>query len=274
MLSRMSYRRFLAPELSVLRLVLSVVLVYAAVAAWAGIISDRMIFLPPPPSYRDTPDVLKLPTADGERIAAVHLPNPAATYTLLLSHGNAEDLGYVGPTLPPMRDLGFGVFAYDYRGYGLSDGRPSERHVYADIDAAYDYLTREQRIPPARVILYGRSLGAGAAVDLAARRPVGALILESPFLTAFRVMTRVPLFPFDKFRNVDKIGRVRCPVLVMHGEADEIVPLWHGQRLFERAPGPKMFVSVPGAHHNDFMWVAGARYATALRDFEALHRGG
>jgi fermentation-respiration switch protein FrsA (DUF1100 family) len=72
---------------------------------------------------------------------------------------------------------------------------------------------------------------------------------------------------------VDKIGRVRCPVLIMHGEADEIVPLWHGQRLFERAPGPKMFVAIPGAHHNDFMRVAGARYTTSLRDFEALLRG-
>ena len=104
------------------------------------------------------------------------------------------------------------------------------------------------------------------------RPVVGGLVLESPFLTAFRVLTRIPLFPFDRFRNVDKIGRVRCPVLVMHGEADEIVPLWHGRQLFERAPGPKMFLAVPGAHHNDFLWVAGARYVTALRDFEALLR--
>ena len=274
MLSRTSFRRFLAPEITVLRVALSAAFVYAAVAAWAWIISDRMIFLPPPPSYRDTPDVLRLPTADGERIAAVYLPNPTATYSLLVSHGNGEDLGYVLPSLPPMRQLGFSVFAYDYRGYGLSEGQASERHVYGDIDAAYEYLTGPLRVPPGRIVLYGRSLGAGAAVDLAARRPVGGLILESPFLTAFRVMTRVPLFPFDKFRNVDKIGRVRCPVLVMHGEDDEIVPLWHGQRLFERAPEPKMFVSIPGAHHNDFMWVAGARYAAALRDFEALLRGG
>ena len=272
MLSRTSVRRSV-PEMSLLRVALSIALIYAVVGAWAWLIADRMIFLPPPPSYRDTPDILKVPTAGGERIAAVYLPNPGATYTLLLSHGNAEDLGSVLPSLPPMPDPGFGVFAYDYRGYGLSEGRPSEQHVYADIDAAYDYLTRELRVPAARIILYGRSLGAGAAVDLAVRRPVAGLILESPFLTAFRVLTRIPLFPFDKFRNVDKIGRVRCPVLIMHGEADEIVPLWHGQRLFERAPGPKMFVAIPGAHHNDFMRVAGARYTTSLRDFEALLRG-
>jgi len=270
--SRTCFRRPVVPEIFLLRMALSIASIYAVVGAWAWLISDRMIFLPPAPTYRDTADILKVPTSGGERIAAVYLPNPAATYTVLLSHGNAEDLGWVLPSLPPLRDLGFGVFAYDYRGYGLSQGRASEQHVYADIDAAYDYLTRELRVPAARIILYGRSLGAGAAVDLAARQSVGGLILESPFLTAFRVMTRIPLFPFDRFRNVDKIGRVRCPVLVMHGEADEIVPLWHGQQLFERVPGPKMFLAVPGAHHNDFLWVAGARYVTALRDFEALLR--
>ena len=272
MLSRTCFRRPVVFEILLLRMALSIAFIYAVVGAWAWLISDRMIFLPPAPTYRDTADILKVPTSGGERIAAVYLPNPAATYTVLFSHGNAEDLGWVLPSLPPLRDLGFGVFAYDYRGYGLSQGRASEQHVYADIDAAYDYLTRELRVPAARIILYGRSLGAGAAVDLAARQPVGGLIVESPFLTAFRVMTRIPLFPFDRFRNVDKIGRVRCPVLVMHGEADEIVPLWHGQQLFERAPGPKMFLAVPGAHHNDFLWVAGARYVTALRDFEALLR--
>jgi abhydrolase domain-containing protein 17 len=266
-------RRLLIPELSFLRIVLSLAFIYAAVAALVWVASDRMIFLPPAPSYGDTPNLIRLPAAGGERIAAVYLLNPRATYTVLFSHGNGEDLGWVLPLLPVLRDLGFSVLAYDYRGYGLSEGRPSEGNVYADIDAADDYLTRELGVPPDRIILYGRSLGAGAAVDLAARQPVAGLILESPFLTAFRVMTRVPLFPFDKFRNLDKIGRVRCPVLIMHGEADEIVPLWHGERLFERTPGPKMFVSIPGAHHNDFMWVAGARYAAALRDFEILLHG-
>jgi abhydrolase domain-containing protein 17 len=261
------------PESGLLRILLSLVLVYAGVAAWAWFYSDRMIFLPPPPGYRDTPEVLKVPTKDGEHIAAIYLANPDSTYTLLLSHGNGEDLGSVLPLLPGLANLGFSVFAYDYRGYGLSDGSPSERHVYADIDAAYDYLTGKLRVAPDTIVAYGRSLGAGASVDLAARRPVGGVILESPFLTAFRVMTGVPLFPFDKFRNVDKIGRVRCPLLILHGDADEIVPFWHGRRLFDKAPGPKTFVVIPGAHHNDLMWVAGARYGQALRDFEASLRG-
>ena len=261
------------PESALLRILLSLVLVYAGVAAWAWFYSDRMIFLPPPPGYRDTPEVLKVPTKDGEYIAAIYLANPDSTYTLLLSHGNGEDLGSVLPLLPGLSKLGFSIFAYDYRGYGLSEGSPSERHVYTDIDGAYDYLTGKLAVAPDTIVAYGRSLGAGASVDLAARRPVGGVILESPFLTAFRVMTTVPLCPFDKFRNVDKIGRMRCPLLILHGEADEIVPFWHGRELFDRASGPKTFVAIPGAHHNDLMWVAGARYDQALRDFEASLRG-
>jgi fermentation-respiration switch protein FrsA (DUF1100 family) len=242
------------------------------VAAWAWLASDRMIFLPPPPSYADGPGLLRLATADGERIAAVYLPNAGARYTLLVSHGNAEDLGGLMPFLPVLRDLGFAVLAYDYRGYGLSEGRPSERASYADIDAAYEYLTSRLGIPGERIIAYGRSVGSGPAMDLAARRALAGLVLESPFLTAFRVLTRVPLLPFDKFRNVDKIRQVRCPVLVMHGRADEVVPFWHGRKLFEAANEPKRLLAVEGAGHNDFVRAAGARYGQALREFEALVR--
>ncbi|HWN55040.1 MAG TPA: alpha/beta hydrolase [Methylomirabilota bacterium] len=273
MRSRTGLRRMLFPELPLLRVVLSLAFVYAAVAGLAWFFADRMIFLPPPPTYRDTAEIVKIPTADGPRIAALYLANPEARYTLLYSHGNAEDLGVVRPILPVLRQVGFAVLAYDYRGYGTSEGSPSERHAYGDIEAAYQHLVRERGVPSDRVIAYGRSVGAGAAVDLASRRPLAGLIVESGFVTAFRVMTRLPLLPFDKFRNIDKIGHVRCPVLVMHGEADEIVPLWHGQRLFQAAPPPKRLLAVAGAHHNDFMWVAGERYARALREFEALLRG-
>lgn len=261
------------PESGLLRIALLLVLAYAGLATWVWLSSDRMIFLPPPRGYRDGPEILKVPTADGGSIAALYLVNPAATFTLLLSHGNAEDLGSVRSLVPGLGSLGYSVFAYDYRGYGLSEGTPSERHVYADIDAAYDYLTTKMGVAPERIVAHGRSLGSGAAVDLAARRPVGGLVLESPFLSAFRVMTRVTLVPFDKFRNVDKIGRVRCPVLILHGEADEVVPFWHGRQLFDKAPEPKVFVAIPDAHHNDLLWVAGARYGQALRDFEVLLRG-
>jgi len=229
-----------------------------------------MIFLPPPATYRSGPEIVELRTADGIRIAALHLPNPSGDYTLLYSHGNAEDLGAVRPLLVRLRAIGFSVFAYDYRGYGASEGRPSERGAYADIDAAYAYLTTALGIPPARIIAYGRSVGSGPAVDLAARRPIGGLVVESAFTTAFRVLTRVPLLPFDRFRNIDKIGRVRCPVLVMHGRADEVVPLAHGEALWRAAPQPKRFLWADGAGHNDFWQVAGSEAAHALGELAAL----
>src|SRR5207302_7751254 len=206
--------------------------VYAAVAGLAWLYADRMIFLPPPPTYGDSAEIVKIQTADGPRIAAFYIANPEARYTLVYSHGNAEDLGVVRPILPVLRQLGFAVLAYDYRGYGTSEGSSSERHVYGDIEAAYQHVVRDRGVPPDRIIAYGRSVGAGAAVDLASRRPLAGLIVESGFVTAFRVMTRLPLLPFDKFRNADKIARVSCPVLVMHGMQDEVVPFAHGRRLF------------------------------------------
>ncbi len=230
-----------------------------------------MIFLPPPPAtYRAGDGTLLLSTPGGQRIAARYLENPAATYTILHSHGNAEDLSLIRSMLQQLRDSGFAVFAYDYRGYGLSEGRPSERASYEDIDTAYEYLTREARVPPDRIIAYGRSVGSGPAVELASQRPVGGLVLESAFVTAFRVLTRVPLLPFDKFRNIDKIQRVRCPVLVMHGMADAIVPFSHGLALFRAAPEPKRFLWVEDAGHNDFLLVAGPRQTRALREFAEL----
>jgi fermentation-respiration switch protein FrsA (DUF1100 family) len=240
----------------------------------AAFLSDRMIFQPQRSSYQDTPDIIKLATADGTRISAIYLANPAAAYTLLFSHGNAEDIGDNRSFFQELRAAGFAVFAYDYHGYGTSGGTPSEKTVYSDIDAAYDYLTGTLRVPPGRIISFGRSVGNGAAIDLASRKPVAGLIVQSGFTTAFRVLTHVPLVPFDKFRNVEKIQRVKAPILFMHGRADRVIPFRQGIALYERAGPSKMSFWVDGADHNDFELVAGERYFTALRDFAATLASG
>lgn len=235
----------------------------------AAFLSDRMIFQPQRSSYADTSDIIKLTTADGTRISAVYLPNPAAAYTLLFSHGNAEDIGDNRLFFQQLRDAKFAVFAYDYHGYGTSGGTPSEKAVYSDIDAAYEYLTGTLRVPPERIISFGRSVGTGAAIDLASRKPVAGLIVQSGFTTAFRVLTHIPLVPFDKFRNVEKIQRVKVPILFMHGRADRVIPFRQGLALYERVNSPKASFWVEGADHNDFELVAGERYFTALRNFAA-----
>jgi fermentation-respiration switch protein FrsA (DUF1100 family) len=258
-------------------LVLLLVCSYAALVILA-LLSDRVIFLPHASSYRDSDLIHVLtPGADPVQIVKVssghvwltgiYLPNAKADYTLLFSHGNAEDLGDDLPMLEEFRAAGFAVFAYDYRGYGTSPGRPSEPAMYQDVASAYDYLTRTLCVPPDRVISFGRSLGSAAAIQLAVDRPVAGLIVEAPFLSAFRVLTRAPLLPWDKFRNAEKIKNVHCPVLVIHGRSDRVVPFWHGERLFAIANNPKQAFWVERAGHNDAMYVAGPAYLHRFQEF-------
>ena len=252
-----------------LKLLFLVAAAYAGIAAIVFFTADRQMFLPPPPSYRESDlPLVKVPTGDDGEIAAIHLPNPASRVTLLFSHGNAEDLGYLAPFLVALRDAGFSVIAYDYRGYGRSSGPPaSETSAYRDIEAVYGWAVETLRIPPGRIVLHGRSVGSGPAVHLAATKPDGGLVIESVFTSAIVVVTRVPIFPFDKFANLRRIAKVRCPVLVIHGAADEIIPPSHGRALFAAAPEPKRLAMVPGAGHNDLVSVAGEDYWRTLREF-------
>jgi hypothetical protein len=264
------WRKLLIGEMSWKRLGRSLVFIYTFFMVYVFLVADRMIFLPQPASYQDTENILKLPVSDREKISATYLPNPDAAYTLLYIHGNAEDLGDIQPMLVRLQSWGFGVFAYDYRGYGTSDGKPGERNAYEEAETAYQYLTQQLGITPDKVILYGRSVGGGSAVELATRHSVAGLILESTFTSAFRVVVPIPILPFDKFPNVQRISQVDCPVLVMHGEADVDIPVEHGQRLYEAASEPKLSLWVEGAGHNDFTWVAEEQHQAALVEFQQL----
>jgi len=251
-------------------LVLVLLGLYLIVIVVALFFADQLIFQPQRAGYRDSVEILKLNTADGARISARYLANPNATFTILFSHGNAEDIGDVEPLMQGMRSAGFAVFAYDYQGYGTSEGKPSERHSYQDEDAAYDYLVQALHIQPNRIIAFGRSVGGGPATDLASRRRVAGLVLESSFTSAFRVMTRVRVLPFDKFDNLAKIKKVHCPVLIIHGTQDSVINPSHGRALFAAANDPKQAFWVEGANHNDVEFVAGIRYPESLRQFADL----
>lgn len=242
---------------------------YVALTALAAGIVDGMLYFPDYASRKEPQNVIRIPTADGGSVAAIYLPNPAAKHTLWFFHGNAEDLGSLEPFLHEMHARGYAVFAYDYPGYGVSTGRPNEKAIYAANAAAARYLQDTLKVPLSRVILVGRSLGGGPATDLAAREPVAGLVLQSAFMSVYRVMTRVRLLPFDQFENLRKISGVKCPVLVMHGTADEVIPFKHGEKLYAEAADKKSHLWIEGAQHNDFVAVAGDRYWSALREFEA-----
>ena len=256
------------------RLVVSVcritVFAYLGTVLYSCLVSETMIFQPQPSSYQDSDQIIKLDSGNGEAVSAIYLRNPNAFYTILYSHGNAEDIGHLLPMLEEIKGMGFSLFAYDYRGYGTSLGTPSEKKVYEDEETAYDYLVNNLGIPACRIIALGRSLGGAVAIDLAHKRQLGGLIIESSFVTAYRVLTRIPLLPFDKFKNISKMKKVSCQVLVIHGKQDEVVPFWHGERLFEEANEPRLSFWVEGAGHNNLFEAAGSDYRKVLRDFVTI----
>ena len=263
-------KRFIIGDFSLIRFVRSTLLIYVSFGVIIFFIADRMMFHPNFSVHRDTKDRIMVTAADGVAIAMAHRPAKSGHYTLLFSHGNAEDIGDLEFLFRQLNAIGFSVFAYDYRGFGASEGTPTEKNTYKDIDAAYEYLTSELQVPPDRIIAYGRSIGGGPSTDLATRKPLAGLILESTFVSAFRVLTHVPLLPFDKFENVDKLKDVRCPVLVMHSADDKVIPLWHGKMLFEKAGEPKRFLWVEQAGHGGLPFEEKARYNAALLDFVKL----
>lgn len=244
---------------------------YIAVALFALLRSESMIFQPRPSSYADSPEIVPLISADGDRISAIHLVTEGSPWTVLFSHGNAEDLGDVLPFLRHLQERGYSVVGYDYPGYGTSTGTPTERGANQAIDAVYTYLVEECGTDPSSIVVWGRSVGSGPSVHLAAAHPVGAMILESAFVSTFRVMVRVPVLPFDRFDNLARIDEVQCPVLFVHGQKDRIIPLWHGQALFERAKEPKEKCWIPDAGHNDLQHAGHTIYWRAIRRFLEEH---
>lgn len=253
-----------------LRSALALLVFYGAVTLWARSISDSMLFLPDYGSRVEPVGAVRIEVGDGLAVSAVYLPNPAARFTVWYFHGNAEALGDLGPRLEKLREQGFAVFAAEYPGYGASGGVPTERSIYAANRAALGYLRDRLHVPPEKVILYGRSVGGGPATEIAAKENVGGLVLESAFVSAYRVMTRWPLLPGDKFKNLAKLRDVHCPVLVIHGRADRVIPFWHGEALYATARGRKQHLWIDTAGHNDLLEWAGDRYGKALQEFSAL----
>jgi pimeloyl-ACP methyl ester carboxylesterase len=186
---------------------------------------SSLLFQPPAPaSYLHPSRHFWLNTSSGSRIPAFFIERPNASVTILFSHGNAEDLGMIYDWFSDLaRVLRVNIMAYDYCGYGKSAGTPSEENCYADIEAAFRYLTEVRHIQPEQIVLYGRSLGSGPSCYLAkktalAGRSVGGVILQSPLLSAYRVAFN---FRFtmagDKFANVDYAPNIACPVFIVHG---------------------------------------------------------
>jgi fermentation-respiration switch protein FrsA (DUF1100 family) len=240
---------------------------YLGMLLFSVLYGDRLLFPMPPSSYSSVEGEIRIPVEGGEEIVAAWRPLAASRGTILYSHGNAEDLGVVGTWLEVFREAGFQVLAYDYPGYGLSPGVSTTESVNAAADACWSWLVEGQGIAPSSIFPYGRSLGGGPALELAIRRPVGGVITEATFLSAYRVMTKWQLLPWDRFNNLAAVRELTVPLLVIHGTGDRIVPFSHGRALVEAAAGPKTFCWVDGAGHNDIYEIARPVVTEALRRF-------
>lgn len=251
--------------------------------SWGCRIEERFIFYPTAPidqtpaNYRLPFDDVFLTTADGVRLHGWFIPHPSAKVTLIWFHGNAGNISHRLENIRLLRDsVKLNIFIFDYRGYGRSEGRVSEEGTYKDGEAAFDYLRSRRDIDSKRIVFFGRSLGAAVAAELATREGCLALILETPFVS-IREMARVA-FPFlpigsllrTRYDVVEKVRRIKTPLLVLHGDQDEIVPFAQGRKVFEAAPQPKEFYTIRGARHNDTYLVGGDAYFAALTDF--IHR--
>uniref|UniRef100_A0A671KKJ7 Protein ABHD17B n=1 Tax=Sinocyclocheilus anshuiensis TaxID=1608454 RepID=A0A671KKJ7_9TELE len=296
-------------------------------------IASKLAFLPPEPTYtlmcdesgsrwtlhlseradwqysvreKDTIECFMTRTSRGNRIACMFVRcSPNARYTLLFSHGNAVDLGQMSSFYIGLGSrINCNVFSYDYSGYGASSGKPSEKNLYADVDAAWHALrTRLRRHPgrgicttalhptsttlrrapstihqstcdqygirPENVIIYGQSIGTVPSVDLASRYESAAVILHSPLTSGMRVAfpDTKKTYCFDAFPNIDKISKVTSPVLVIHGTEDEVIDFSHGLALYERCQRPVEPLWVEGAGHNDVELYG--QYLERLKQFVA-----
>jgi hypothetical protein len=239
---------------------------------------ESMIFQPTAGAHLSADDVgpnvdeVRLITEDDVAIHAYYLPGRDARRALLFLHGNAGNASHRLPNAELIRELGCSVLLLDYRGYGKSAGRPTEAGVYRDARAGLAQLVDALHFPPERIVVFGRSLGGAIAVDLAQDRDLAGVILESTFSSVADIAHTFggSAFGFlagERFVSIDKIARVRAPLLFFHGDRDRTIRIKLGRRLFDAAPQPKHFETITGAGHNDTIQVGGRAYLERIGAF-------
>jgi fermentation-respiration switch protein FrsA (DUF1100 family) len=255
---------------SIAIVLLVIVLIYGGIIAWFISNETSIVFHPdyttrslgtPPDSLHLNFKPVTLTTSDKVAIKGWEIISPNADTSatwILFFHGNAgnvSDMGY------PQRyagwaGLGYNTLSMDYRGFGASEGKPTEKGLYIDAQTAYNYLVNEKGVTPSNIVIYGYSLGTGIATELATKVPAKALVLEGAYTSIPDIGAE--LYPFlpinwmasNKFENKSKITKINTPVLFLHAKDDAQIPFAHGQKLFALAKEPKKFVELTGGHIN------------------------
>jgi fermentation-respiration switch protein FrsA (DUF1100 family) len=217
-------------------------------------------------------ETVHLITTDGFELHGWFLPAQNARGTLLFLHGNAGNISHRLDSLALFHQLSLNVFIFDYRGYGQSQGKPTEQGTYLDAEAAWNYLVEKRNLDPHRIVVFGRSLGGAVASKLASQHQPAALVLESTFRSAPAMARRLmPIFPARlisryKYDSEANLRHVHCPVLIAHSQGDDIIPYKEGRKLFEAANEPKQFLELRGNHNSGFL-TTGQAYQDGLQHF-------
>ena len=248
-----------------------VLLVYLGLIALIYFKQASLVFLPEiDRGFRTSPAAIGLPftplkllTSDGETLDGWFVPagtQPGARGLVVFFHGNAGNIAHRLDYLRMFHDLGLATLIIDYRGYGLSSGRPSEQGTYLDAEAAWRHATQALGFPAERIVLFGESLGGGVAARMAAKNRPGALVLASTFTSVPDMGADLyPLLPIRwlahiRYDNLERLSQIDCPLLVIHSRNDDIIPYRHGRRLFDAARQPKQFLEIEGGHNDGFVF--------------------
>jgi len=233
---------------------------------------DRLPLDMPPPGWADNAEEVWMECDDGVRIHGLWWSEPEDAPVILFFHGNAQEVFSWSLVHRELADAGCRLLLIDYHGYGKSGGEPHEAGLYLDGKASLQWL-HDKGIEDADIVVFGKSLGGGVACEIAQGRAFKALVLESTFTSLKRVARKLfPFLPFgvplgEVYDSIAKLPRTRSPILIIHGELDELIPVGEGLDLFEAAPEPKELYLVPGAGHNDVSLVAGKEYARRIAHF-------
>ena len=262
--------------------VVTLVVSYLVLLALVRLFENKLIFFPDYPGrlsgdWRPTGlpvEDVWLKTSDGVKLHAWWIPRPSADFTFLAFHGNAANIANRADAYRFFGQLPVNVLAAEYRGYGRSEGKPSEAGLYADAQAAYQYVVAKRGVPPDRIISFGQSLGTAVAVDLASKEKVGGVVLEAPFPSASAVARRVyqflpglSLLVRGQFDTARKLPRIHAPILVVHCTHDPVLAFELGEEVYRLAPSPKLFMRVDGYGHEEASLVAPEVYRQHLLAF-------
>ena len=260
------------------RLLVIASLTYLGVCGLIHLLQSRLIYFPTR-AYDATPkdiglefEDLTLTTDDGVAIAAWYIPCAGAKASLIFCHGNAGNISDRLESVAVFHRAGYNVLLFDYRGYGRSEGRPTEEGTYRDAEAAWEFLVNDKGQSTDRIVVFGRSLGGAVAIELAKRRTPAALVVESSFTNLLDIgRLHYPLLPVRwllsyRYDSLGKVPHILCPKLFIHGVEDSLVPLTNGRTLFAAAAEPKEFLETPGGH-NTGGFIQSPTFTARLTDF-------